>query len=432
MKWKGMPNVYGLRARLMISLALSVLICIITFAVLHFISSNILENHFEKTDFKVTQTVNQVSSLQEFIDENNVSNVDFSSLKDWEKKQPLMLMEIYKENTCIYSSYYDELVSLDDVISGEFENMHEITIGGEKYGVIMYSDFEYQYYILGNVIALIISLVLFVALMLRSISRLIRYIRKLEYDVQILEGGNLEYEVSEAGNDELTDLARSMNRMRYSFKEQMETEQNLHNRHKKLITEMSHDIRTPLTGILLYTEIIGSHKYESDEELKRFVDKIDTKAHHMKELTDHLFEYALDKNIPDIPESVSAEHELSHRISDFIEELKERGFKVNAILEWEASFIAVKAEHLNRIMNNILSNILKYARKDVPVQIETVNYDGYTGLVFSNTVDTAPSEEMSTGIGIESIISMMNEMGGRCIIEQTESVFEITVLFPKK
>ena len=112
--------------------------------------------------------------------------------------------------------------------------------------------------------------------------------------MQILEGGNLEYEVSVEGNDELTDLANSMNRMRLSFQQQMENEQQLYLANRKLITEMSHDLRTPLTGIMLYLEILRSHRYTTEEELQDYLEKIAAKAHHMKVISDHLFEYSLE------------------------------------------------------------------------------------------------------------------------------------------
>lgn len=122
---------------------------------------------------------------------------------------------------------------------------------------LIYSDFTYKYYVWGTVCAFMCASIIFVAIFISSIGKLISYICKLENDIQILEGGNLEYEVTEQGNDELTSLAKSMNRMRVSFREQMEREQALHQAHQHLITEMAHDLRTPLTGIMLYTEILG-------------------------------------------------------------------------------------------------------------------------------------------------------------------------------
>ena len=56
---------------------------------------------------------------------------------------------------------------------------------------------------------------------------------------------------------------------------------------------MSHDLRTPVTSMMLYTEILKKGRYKNEQQLLECLDKIDRKAHRMKQLTDHLFEYAL-------------------------------------------------------------------------------------------------------------------------------------------
>lgn len=61
---------------------------------------------------------------------------------------------------------------------------------------VLYSDFTYQYYVIGTSVSAIFALVLFILLFLHSSRRLIHYICRLNEEVQILEGGNLEYQVS--------------------------------------------------------------------------------------------------------------------------------------------------------------------------------------------------------------------------------------------
>ena len=62
---------------------------------------------------------------------------------------------------------------------------------------------------------------------------------------------------------------------------------------QRIVTEMSHDIRTPVTAIMLYSEILQKEQYKTEEQRKEYVKKINKKAYRLKQMVDHLFEYAL-------------------------------------------------------------------------------------------------------------------------------------------
>ena len=314
----------------------------------------------------------------------------------------------------------------------DLNNSIRIRLADKEVQAVLYSDFTYQYYLWGTVFSIITSLLVFFALFLRSNQKLIHYICRLNEEVQILEGGNLEYQVSVEGNDEITELAKSMNRMRESFQQQMETEQQLHQANKKLVTEMSHDLRTPLTGMMLYLEILRSHRYSTEEELQDYLEKIDAKAHHMKQISDHLFEYSLEK-IPEKPvEPIGMEQAFSGAVSTFLQEAKAQGFSVSAVLEWEPCFVQIKQEYLHRIMENILSNIQKYAEPASEIHVDTIDSGVNCGFSVMNICSACNEPVDSNGIGTRSIRTMMAQMKGSCTVEQTEEVFVITLLFPKQ
>lgn len=126
-----------------------------------------------------------------------------------------------------------------------------------------------------------------------GIRKTIHYIRKLSQEIKILEGGDLSYPITIIGKDELAQLAEGLDSMRQSFLRQTEQEKQLTFANQRMITEMFHDLRTPLTSIMLYTEILLKNKCENDEQKVSYIQKIDRKARRMKQLSDHLFEYAL-------------------------------------------------------------------------------------------------------------------------------------------
>ena len=424
---------YGLRARFALSLGVSLLLCGLLFFVLYNASDYYLTNYFERSLFLESHIQKQGESLQEYISKNGISSKDLQQLKKWEYRQPLILLELYSDGKCLYSSFYDvpdQELRYDETVGNE-DHIISVQLSDTEAIAVLYSDFTYQYYVLGTALSAVLALVLFILLFLRSNRKLIRYICRLNEEVQILEGGNLEYQVSVEGNDEITDLARSMNRMKESFQQQMETEQNLHQANRRLVTEMSHDLRTPLTGMMLYLEILKSHRYTTEEELQDYLEKIDAKAHHMKQLSDHLFEYSLSDTTEERTEPQQMREAFAKIINHLIDDLSAHGFAGVSELTWASCYVDVNREYLRRIFENIASNAVKYAEPAAEILISTIETAQSCGFSVMNTCSVSGSQTESNGIGIESIRTMMRQMNGSCTVEQTETAFEITLLFPK-
>ncbi|MCQ2537981.1 MAG: HAMP domain-containing histidine kinase [Lachnospiraceae bacterium] len=428
-------KIYGLRARLGLSIIVSAVICIFVFFALDKGFEYLFTNHSDDADFERTHFQRQGESLQEYIEENSISSNNLSQLKKWERKQPIILLELYDRDKCIYSSIYDTPISTIVFGKGQgsgSQNNLELQLEDGPVTAYIYSDFTYRSSVIGRFISIVTALLLFIIVFFFNNRKLIRYICRLNEEVQILEGGNLEYIVSEEGNDEITDLARSMNRMRATLHQQIETEQQLHQANRQLVTEMSHDLRTPLTGIMLYLEILRSHRYKSEEELQDYLEKIEAKAQHMKVLSDHLFEYSLQ----DVPqrqlEPRTMEEAFRQEVDSIQYDLEARGFSVETDLEWKNCYVKVNPEFIHRIFENIVSNIEKYAERTASIRIESLLSDKYCGFSIMNTFTLENPQVESNGVGIESIRNMMKKMKGVFNVEQTDTSFEITLLFPIK
>lgn len=434
---KRITNPHGLKASLGINLVLAGLICAAVFSFLYLATETVLTRFFERSSFESVHIQSQGQNLQNYIDQNEVSSKTLGKLRKWEKRQPVILLELYVDDECIYSSFYKNSRRLEShlveerLLSNRYNSV-EIQLADMEATAVLYSDFTYQYYMIGMLISFGITLVLFIVIFLLRTGKIIRYICQLNDEVQILEGGNLDFQVTVQGNDEITDLARSMNRMKDSFREQMETEQKLYQANRQLVSEMSHDLRTPLTSILLYLEILRSHRYTSEQQLKQYLDKIESKAHHMKLLSDHLFEYTLEVGMEKQKEPLSMEPALKGTIDEFMEELTTDGYVLDAQLHWDLGFIQVKKEYLQRIFENITSNIRKYAQKAEPIRIETIEDDIYLGITVMNVCSEISEDIESNRIGIESIRTLMQQMNGSCTVEQTDTIFAISLMFPKQ
>ena len=139
--------------------------------------------------------------------------------------------------------------------------------------------YAYQFYNYAMLAELALSFVLFLLLVLFGIRSKMAYILKLSDEVEILEGGSLDYKITVKGKDELAALAEGLESMRLSFQELIRQEARMVQENQKIVTEMSHDLRTPVTSIMLYTEILKKGSYKGGGQWKEYVEKKDEAAY---------------------------------------------------------------------------------------------------------------------------------------------------------
>ena len=209
---------------------------------------------------------------------------------------------------------------------------------------------------------------------------------------------------------------------------------------RRMITEMSHDLRTPLTSLLIYTEILGKKAAKDPRQAMEYVRKIEKKARQIKRLSDNIFEYALitEETKAELGEPQTLRELFYDPLSEMTAYLGERGYTVELRPDTgsgsERRQIRVNEEYINRIMDNIVSNIEKYADKSMPVRIETIYTEEYGGLAFRNGISCSTEDrrktEGSTNIGLHNVEKMMKNMDGYCRVKQTECIFEIALMFP--
>jgi signal transduction histidine kinase len=127
-----------------------------------------------------------------------------------------------------------------------------------------------------------------IGVVMAKVHRLIRYICQLDREIQILETGNLEYEITVRGRDEMASMARGLDGMRKSLREQMERKEEAVRLNGKLVTEVSHELRTPLTAIKVYVEVLQENQNKDSEIVSQYLDKISAKVQELNDLADRI------------------------------------------------------------------------------------------------------------------------------------------------
>jgi len=137
----------------------------------------------------------------------------------------------------------------------------------------------------------VVGVILFIVYVLILSMRQIRYIERIGHSVQQLSLGQLDYEVPVRTRDELGQLAASINRMAAQLKSSMEEERQAVQAKQELVTNVSHDLRTPLTSIKGYLQYIHENRYKDEVELMYYADIAYEKAQRLDRMVNDLFEY---------------------------------------------------------------------------------------------------------------------------------------------
>ena len=396
-----------------------------------------LRAYFSREEVQQRIATEQLADLQAYIDEHQLASTDWKEIDEWSHRHRNTMLGFYREGEEPYFSMPRIYQGREDAQPGgqfqpfEWLSFNSVRFSDGEAAVALYYNGVNAYYGIGCEILLGVVIVLFPVFFLFGSRKIIRYIVQLSEEIQAMEGGDLDHPITIRGADELTTLARCLDSMRITLRTQQQEEAEASAKVKSLITEMSHDLRTPLTTLLLYTEILRSHKYDGKAQENDYLNKIDTKARQIKQLSDNLFEYALvtrDTVVTlDPPARFSAI--LEEPLTDLIDHLQQRGFLCRLELGSDDPLLTVRSQYVRRILDNVTSNILKYADPQQEICIRFVREADKAGLTFRNGTLPVPSSAESTKVGLTSMETMMDKMHGVFRVEQGGGWFRVTLLF---
>ena len=290
---------------------------------------------------------------------------------------------------------------------------------------------ERKYYILVDVAAALCGVLVWIGVFAFGVSGYVRYIRQLSGEVAKLEDGLWSVDFTIKGEDELTDLARGLEHMKTVLLEKEEKERNMKKAQNKLVLGMAHDLRTPLTALMAYLEIIK--REPEHDKVKLYVKKTVEKAIQIKNLSDQLFEFFLINSgqQPQMEKSESIAFVMEDYCSELCNVLQTNGYTVTlGWKQWEEVKISVCYDYIGRIMNNLLSNLLKYADKTKENLLDMGICQDEFFFSIMNAAANKEQDHRGTGIGVHNIEIMMEQMQGRCEEECGEESYRICLYFP--
>ena len=206
---------------------------------------------------------------------------------------------------------------------------------------------------------------------------------------------------------------------------------------KNAVTNISHDLRTPLTAILGYLDMI--QKTDEPEKRTRYLAIIKERADLMKQLTEELFRYSVivsDETDMET-ECVFVNQVLAESISSFYPALSSKGIEPKIMLTEKRIERSLNKAALSRVFSNLLNNAVKYSDGDLEISLSDVGE-----IVFSNTAKALSSVEVeqlfdrfytveaarkSTGLGLSIARTLVERMGGTITAVHADSRLTITI-----
>ena len=278
------------------------------------------------------------------------------------------------------------------------------------------------------IFALTVSLGLFFGVILFFIKKKMNMVASLKDEILRMAAGNLRDSVPEMGQDEIGIIAEELDNLRTALQDTIVREKESRRANQDLITAMSHDLRTPLTILNGYLEVLRLDR--NPEMHEEYLNRCLQKTSDIREMTDRMFEYALvfeegeEPKVKEIP--IGFFRDCINEHGDFI---RLTGFQTE--IEYtnvQRSIIGDKGM-IKRIFSNLFSNILKYGDKAVPVQIQGCFTKTTYVLTMSNGIKQQNSGVESNHIGLLSVEKMMQQLGGGSSFSEEDGIFHVRLEF---
>ena len=265
---------------------------------------------------------------------------------------------------------------------------------------------------------------------------------------QISEG-KLDYRINtDALTGESREMGEAVNEMGDGLEKAVESMIRGERLKAELITNVSHDLKTPLTSIINYVDLLKRRNLQ-DEKAQEYLQILDQKTQRLKTLTEDLIEASKisSGNVELHPQKLQLQQFIFQAVGEFEDRLQESGITISMQLEKESIFVYVDGARLWRVFENLLGNIAKYGKKDTQALLCLTKDEDNAFLSFKNesASEINVSEEQllerfgrgdesrrteGFGLGLSIADSLVQLMGGTFGIKAEKTEFEAHLSFP--
>ena len=298
-----------------------------------------------------------------------------------------------------------------------------------------FHDLGYRYLIaaeyLPSVVAVALPVICFIISFSVRINRRVRYVEYLSREIQKIREEGFGRTMELQGDDEITQLCAVINEMSVQLREKEEREKRQQRSKNDLITNVSHDLRSPLTSIIGYVELLGETGPEDRERFAEYIEVVERRLTGLNGLINELFEYTKLNSAERPPDMEKRDvlEVLRHILCEYKILMEAEGLALTWQLEAESHIAHINTRQMVRVFQNLLDNARRYAHRSAPVTV-TAQDAGRLHICITNRVadphgiepdriferfycgDRARSAPQSSGLGLAIVKRIVELHGG--------------------
>ncbi|NFJ53264.1 sensor histidine kinase [Clostridium botulinum] len=226
---------------------------------------------------------------------------------------------------------------------------------------------------LHNISIAVIITVLYIVLLIRYLFKKADYLNEILKATEELTCGNLDYIIKENKGGVLGKIVHNINNMKEGYKRSLEEQVKSERLKTELITNVSHDLKTPLTSIINYIDLLKKENLSKDE-VNAYISVLDRKSERLKSLIEDLFEAskmssgAVELNI----EKINVTALLKQSIAEFEEKITKSSLELKFKYDNNKTYANLDGKKTWRVFENLINNIIKYSQPNTRVYIDLI------------------------------------------------------------
>ena len=280
---------------------------------------------------------------------------------------------------------------------------------------------------------------------LTSVLKKVQALKEIASGVQRIRTGDFSRPIVQAGGEEMSSLAENINHVADGLKVAVESEVKAERMKAELVTNVSHDLKTPLTSIITYIDLLKKEGFQSENAAK-YLGILEQKSNRLKTLTEDLFEAAkaASGSIAVTLEELDAGALLMQGMGELSDKINESGLEFKINIPDEKLMVKADGRLLWRVVENLLSNVFKYAQKGSRVYIDIACTGSQVQIIIKNIsafeLNISPDElterfkrgdqsrnSEGSGLGLSIAKSLTELQGGTFHIDIDGDLFKATV-----